>query len=105
MIRAKAKRHDSTRCSSCTQGVPHVAERCPRCHRPAPRMDGVVCSLCAPRGVDGVTMTDPKTGVTHAYRRGCATTEAVDIATTTMRFLNVGNVRVTCLECLGREAS
>lgn len=83
-------------CDNCRRGVPHVGERCPRCHRPAPRLDGIPCKLCSPTCG---TLTDPRTGITHAYKHGCV--EEVDLATTKLKHFNVGDVPVTCLECIG----
>lgn len=45
-------------------------------------------------------MTD-KNGITHLHRRGCEAYRYVDIATTKMKYFNVGDVQVTCLECIG----
>lgn len=98
----RSKVHQAS-CRSCQQGLPHVGERCPRCHKPAPRMDGIKCALCAPGGLEGVTLTDPKTGITHAYRNGCV--EEIDLASLKLKHFNVGKVDVTCLECLAHKVA
>lgn len=82
-------------CDNCRRGVPHVGERCPRCHRPAPRLDGIPCALCSPTCG---TLTDPKTGITHSYKDGCVA--EIDLVGLTLNRFNVGDVPVTCLECL-----
>ncbi len=75
--------------------IPLVGQRCPRCHRPAPRLDGIPCRLCAPTCG---TLTDPKTGITHAYKNGCNPT--VDLAGLKLKHFDVGPKTVTCLECI-----
>jgi len=86
-------------CDNCKRGVPHRGERCPKCHQKAPRIDGIQCSLCAPRGE--VTYTNPISGITHLYRKGCD--KSVVLAGVQVSWLNVGAVPVTCLECIAVE--
>lgn len=75
--------------------LPLIGQRCPRCHRPAPRLDGIPCRLCAPTCG---TLTDPKTGITHAYKNGC--NKEVDLVGLKLKLFNVGPVTVTCMECI-----
>jgi hypothetical protein len=77
--------------------VPRALERCPRCHRSAPRSDGIPCRLCAPRGRSGITFTD-SLGITHAWLSSCALSRDLD------RELNVGDVPVTCMTCVAEPA-
>jgi hypothetical protein len=88
-------KHDPKHCSNCERGVPHIGERCPKCHKNAPRLDGIPCALCSPYCG---TLTDPKTGITHAYKTGC--TPTTDLAGLKLKHFNVGDVPVNCLECI-----
>lgn len=88
-------------CDNCKRGVPHQGDRCPKCHKPAPRLDGVPCALCAPRAE--VTFTNPVSGVTHLYRKGCDAT--IVLNGLPFKWLNVGSVPVTCLECIAKEVA
>jgi hypothetical protein len=75
--------------------VPRHGVRCPRCHRAAPREDGIPCGLCSPRGCAGLTFTDPDTGITHKAINPCDTYESGRALP-----LNVGDVLVTCMACI-----
>lgn len=72
--------------------LPLLGARCPRCHRTAPRTDGIPCGLCAPAGANGITFTD-KLGITHYWLPMCDS-EPNHIN------LNVGDVPVTCMACI-----
>jgi hypothetical protein len=48
---------------------PQTGDRCPRCHRTAPRSDGIPCGLCSPFG----PTTIDERGVTHDWDRPCPT--------------------------------
>lgn len=77
-------------------------DRCPRCHRPAPRLDGVPCKLCCPEGPERLTVTDRKTGVVHWYRSRCK--PEVLLGGLDVNELNVGDsTPVTCIDCIARE--
>lgn len=73
----------------------YIGQRCPRCHRPAPRLDGIPCKLCSPTCG---TLTDPKTGITHAYKGGC--NDEIDLMGIKAKHFNIGAVPVTCFECI-----
>lgn len=46
---------------------PETGDRCGRCHRTAPRSDGIRCGLCSPYG----PTTVDEDGVTHDWDHPC----------------------------------
>jgi hypothetical protein len=82
---------------------PETGDRCPRCHRTAPRSDGIPCGLCSPYG----PTTIDENGVTHDWDRPCLTVQARQYGPETeiCRFYPVvSGSPVDCMTCLVRVA-
>lgn len=71
---------------------PETGDRCSRCHRTAPRSDGIPCGLCAPHG----PTTVDENGVTHDWNRPCRDAYRL--------FPVVSDKPIDCMSCLVREA-
>ena len=84
--------------------LPRFGEWCPRCHRQAPRDDGIPCRLCAPRGREGFTVTDTR-GVTHGVFSWCMNGAFAQSLARGDPPINVGDVPIDCMECIAHPST
>lgn len=80
---------------------PETGDRCPRCHRTAPRSDGIPCGLCSPYG----PTTIDERGVTHDWDRPCPEVQDRRYADSVCRLYPVVSASpVDCMTCIVRVA-
>jgi hypothetical protein len=73
---------------------PETGDRCSRCHRTAPRSDGISCGLCAPHGAT----TIDENGVTHDWNWPCRWLFGI------LLYPIVSDKPIDCMACLVRAA-